>query len=245
MKNKAIFLFCLFLFLTVSSSLFAFNNKYFSVKDNGWEVKKKSDKQIGFILKGYTPDEDNKAGLIPIINIQIEEDDEKLHVVKFNQKELDELKDNLKNKAFKDYLESAKKASKTFLEKMYPNAPRKQVEAALDEIYRDSGITSASLTKIGSCKAYCVNFNISEACFRRFVVQSLHRATIIEFTYPKSYDIDSSKEYKDFVSSFKNFDKEPTSFNGFLYGTAGPILLKLLIVVVLGVVGTVLKRLKG
>ena len=232
------------MFLAVSSSLFALNNKYFSVKDSEWEFKKASDKEMGFIMKNYTPEEGDVTGIIPVANVQIEQEDDKLYVVSFSQKELNDLKNKLENKAFKDYYDSARKASKKFLEQS-TRLSRNEIENALEEIYGNSAITSSKIAKIGSSKAYCFDFNISKAKFKRFVIPSLHRATVIEFTYPDSFDLESSKAYKDFISSFKNNDKDPSSFNGFIYGGLGKSILRLLIFVIIGVVGTYVKRLRG
>ena len=243
MKFKISFL--LTLFVCLNSSLFAFNNKYFSVKDNGWKVEKKSDKIISFLLKDYTAPEEDKLGIAPFININIEEKENTIYVVKFNQKELDDLKKELENKAYKENLELAQKGTRKFLESNFRNATKSQIDKATEQAYEDSGIKSGSISKVGNSKAYRVDYKIAELLFRRFVVVSLNRFTIIEFAYPETFDLDSSKEYKDFISSFKNYDKDPSSFNGFIYGNIGRQLFRLIIIVVVGAVITVVKKLQG
>ena len=245
MKNKALFLLCIFLFLTISSSLFAYSNKYMSVSDKGWEVHKKSDEVIAFLLKDYTRDPEDKTGITPLININIKSEDNTIYVVKFNQKELDKIKDELINNAYKDSLTEAKKGSIAVLDQQFKQLTKQQKDQIIEKIYGDSGVKSTKISKVGNSKAYLLDYKVAQILFRRFIVVSLNRYTIIEFVYPETFDLESSSEYKDFISSFKNFDKEPSSFNGFIYGKVGGSLLKLLIVVVIGVVGTVLKKIRN
>ena len=173
------------------------------------------------------------------------EEKDTLYVVSYSQKELSDFTSKLENNGFKEYLESDKKETRNFIEKKYPNAPRSKVDEVLKEVYANSKITSSSIVKIGNSKAYCVDFNIVSTKFRRFAIPSLHRVTAIEFAYPETFDLESSKAYKDFVSSYKNKDQAPSSFNGFLYGTLGPNLLRLLIFVAIAIGTTVLKKLRG
>ena len=243
MKSRVIFLF--FLFMAFTSSLFAFNNQYFSFTDKGWDVEKQSDAVISLTFKDYTPPEEDDTEIVPFANINVKTEKDTIYVVKFDQKELDDLKNNIKNKAFKDYLEIAKKSSRTYLEKMYPNSSQSKINEALDNIYSNSGITSATITKFGSSRAYCVTFTIAKAIIKRFIIPSLNRITVVEFTYPESFDLDSSKPYKDFLSSFNNKDSAPTSFNGFIYGGMGKNILKILVFLAVGIGGTILKKLKS
>ena len=244
MKFKLSFL--LALFVCLSSSVFAFSNKYFSVNDNGWDVKRKSDKELGFILKDYIPDEEDKAGLTPSIDIIIKEvDKDKLYKVEYNKSELKELENEVKNKAFKEYLALAKNGSRQFLEENYREASKGKIDEIINNIYEDSGIISSSISKIGKNKSYCVEFKIAKTLFRRFVVISLHRVTIIEFTFPESVDIDSMKCYKDFISSFKNYDKEATSLNFFIYGGMGMNILKIIAIVLISFVVKIFKKFRA
>ena len=243
MKNR--FYLFLFMLLGINSSLFAFSNSYFSVSDKGWTVHKKSDKVISFVLKDYTPDEEDVTGITPTININIEEDPEKHYVAKFDNKELKTFSDTLKTHAYKDYLEEAKRGSRQYLEQAYKNAPRKQIDEIIDKLYEESGITSESIGKVGDSKAYKIDFNISKMKFRRFLVVSLNRLTIIEFSFPDTVDIESLKEYKDFVSSFKNNDSAPTQLNAYIYGSVGKNLLRLLFVTALAAGVGIYKKMKG
>ena len=242
MKSRVIFLF--FLFMALNSSLYAFSNKYFSVTDKGWKLEKKSDKEMCFVMNDYIPEEGDATGLVPLVSIKIEGED-KLYKAKYDNEELKTFEKEIKNKAFKDYMEMAKKGSRQFLEKNYRGATKAELNKIIDKVYEDSGIKSSSISRIGDSKAYKIEFKVAGALFRRFVIASLHRVTIVEFTYPESADIDSLKPYKDFVSSFKNNDKEASSLNVFIYGSLGKNLLRIIIFVVIGLAGTIFKKLKG
>ena len=242
MKNR--FLFLLLFFITVNSSLFAFSNQFFSVSDAGWDVKKKSDYIINFLLKNYLPEDGKESSPPPFVTINVKEGANTLYVVKYDQKELDNLKDELLKKAYAEGLKESKTEAKEFLKKNFGQLTNRQIDEAVDKMHEDSGIKSTSLTKIGSNKAYRIDYKISEVLFRRFVVITLKRAMIIEFTYPDGFDLDSEKAYKDFMASFKNPDHAPTSFNGFIFGGGAFKILEILIVVVVFVVSRIFRRMR-
>lgn len=245
MKSRHLFFLCLFMFLTVSSSLFAYSSKYFSVSDKGWNVQKKSDTVITFLLKDYTPDPEDQTGITPFININIKSEDKTYYVSKFDQKELDKIKSELENKGYKEMLDASKKESMDMLNQQFKQLSKRQKDEVMEKVYGDSGIKSANISKVGKSKAFRLDYKIAQVLFRRFIVVSLFRYTIIEFAYPETFDLDSSKEYKDFMASFKNFDKEPTTFNGFVFGKYSGYLLQFVIAVVIGVVGILFKKFKG
>ncbi len=234
MKSRIIT--ALFLFMTLSTSLFAFSNKYFSVKDSGWEVKRISDKDIGFMMKDYVPEEGDETGLPPIVNVNIEgEKEDTIYRANYDKTELNRFENLIKDKAFKQYLEEGKKASREYLENNFKGASKRKIDDAIEDIYKDSKIESASISKIGNSKSFQVDFQIGSIHFRRFVVTTLHRVTIVEFKYPVVSNFTSSKTYKDFISSFKINDKEGSAFNVFLYGGMGMNILKLIVIVLISI----------
>ena len=116
----------------------------------------------------------------------------------------------------------------------------------VEKLYENSKISSSYIGKIGNNKAYVIDFQFGEHYFcKRFYIVNLNGVTTVELDYPKNVDIDSLKEYKSFVNSFKSKGKSPTWFNHFIFGIIGPNLIRLLIIFVIVGVSTFIKKLKS
>ena len=164
----------------------------------------------------------------------------------YTQKELNEIKEGFESKEFKERIEIYKEETLKIFDKKRPDLKFIERRKMVDGIFKDSKITSSYLGKIGNSKAYIIEFKIGESfMFRKFYITSLNGVTVVEVCYNSNGDIDSLKEYKSFVNSFKSKGTAPTWFNHFLYGIIGPNFVRLLIIVVIGVGGTFLKKRNG
>ena len=239
--TKRILFFVLMLTI-INSTLFAFSNPYFNVSDKGWNVERESDESMSFEMNSYTPSEE-EGEFVPKINIMVKKADKNTYyVAKYDQKELDQLKEAVKNGVFKDYLEASRKGFMATLTQNYPNLTAQQREKGYQSVYGDSDITSSSYGKVGKNKAHIVEFNIGPTNVRRCVVFSLTYTIIVEFMWNKNTDLSSIDAYRSFMSSFASKGKEPTSFNASMtYGLGRDIIRFLIILVVVGAVNFVKK----
>ncbi len=239
MKRFFPLLLILFVFI-INSNLYAFDNKHFSVKENGWKITKKTDEVVLFEIEDF--EKDNENFIVPNVGVKIEKN-EKPTVVEYTQEELNTFKSSIEKKAYKDYYNDFKAGVIESLENRLPNSSKKQREEMVKEIFSDSGIKSTSYKNIGNSKAHTIEFLIGTIFIRRFVVVKLNYTYVIEFTYAKNTDIDSLKPYKDFVSSFKAKDYNPTTVNAYIHGGAlWKIVSKVLGLLVLGAVAAIAKK---
>ncbi len=247
---KKIF-FSLFFFLIIfNSSLFAFDNSFFSVNDDGWEVRPDSDREFTFKMKDFNSSEDeDDFKMIPSVSV-IVSDNDGLVVAKFNQDELNQIKETVENNAISGYINDAKEMAYKALgvntsksSYITPFIPR-EVEKKVEELFEDSGVKSYYYGTIGGNKAYVIDFKVGLIEGRRFALLGLKKSYIIEFRYGENTDIKSLKPYKDFVSSFKMKDSAPTSFNAFIYGSFAKSILKLLIIIAIGGAASFFKKMR-
>ena len=229
----------------INSALYAFSNPYFSASERGWSVERESDENLTFEINSYTPSEEEEE-FLPKINILIKKADANTYnLVKYDQKELDQLKEAVKNGAFKDYLEASRKGFMTTLEKKYPHITRKQREEGFNEFFGNSEVSSSYYGKIGKNKAHIVEYNIGPTNIRRYFVFTLDFTIILEFMWNNKTDLVSLDAYKSFMNSFASKGKEPTSFNASMnYGLGRQIVRLIVLLLVAGAV-TVVKKLKG
>ena len=229
----------------INSALYAFSNPYFSASEKGWSVERESDENMTFEMNSYTPSEEEDE-FLPKINIIVKKADANTYyVAKYDQKELDQLKEAVRNGAFKDYLEASRKGFMTTLEKKYPHITKKQREEGFREFFGNSDVTSSYYGKVGKNKAHIVEYNIGPTNFRRCVVFTLNYTIIVEFMWNNKTDLVSLDAYKSFMNSFASKGKEPTNFNASMnYGLGRQIIRLIILLAVAGVV-TVLKKLKA
>ncbi len=101
---------------------------------------------------------------------------------------------------------------------------------------------STSYSYLGGSKAHVIEFLIGKTWFKRFIVVKLNYTFIVEFSYSQTTDVESIKQYKDFIDSFNAKNRNPTYINYLIFGSLGKILLRGLGLLAIGAVVAVVKK---
>ena len=223
MKFKFYFSLVVFYFL-ISSNLYAFSNKYFEVSNTGFTVDNNTtdESEVKFIYKNSNT---KNYLLVKIVKKESEK-----AISKFDQKELDSFRDAIKDGAFKDYLNGLEKAFKQqrYLIENTPCSNKKEkklkkkalseIQKKIDSLPSESKIDTVYYTNVNEYKAYAVNFNISKINFKRMLIPTKNYLYIIEAMYNGDNDITSTKEYEEFIKSFKAKDEQQSNFYLYVIG---------------------------
>ncbi len=228
--KKCLSVFVLTLVL-ISSTLLAFDNKYFSVNDEGWTNESTSEEDTFFTMEDFQPITDEEIlkkfkDVPPNVCVKIfnPDNEDTYYYAEYDQEEL---------KQFKDVLGEFSQIEKQTLKEAFIKNIEKEKqlndnekEALFEKIFPIE-IVNADIGKIGEHKAFVGNFKVGKVCFRAFKIITLKHIYIVYFKFMESAPIDDFKVYKEFVKSFKAKDSEGSKFNSYLhaYGLTALILL--------------------
>ena len=229
------------LVFAINSNLYAFSNKYFTVDDNGWKLDKQSEESMAFFLENFEPEEGDNTTYNPRVAIKVEKNDAYV-IAKYDQNELDTFKSAVSSKAYQQYFNEVKSTIDNILKEKSPNYTQKQRTEIINNLLAKSGMKSTSYSNLGSSKAHVIEFLIGNTWFKRFIVVKLNYTFIVEFSYGQTTDIDSIKQYKDFINSFNAKDKNPTYMNYLIFGRLGKILLQGIILLAIGGFAAFIKK---
>ena len=219
---KRLFILIAFIFIA-NITAYAFDNKYFSVSDKGFVVKKESDTSVSFII----PKDKSKTVLSGddeyeiYINVYITEteDDEKEDKVYFyrdyDEGELKEWKE-ICNNLFLGDVKDFKEEKLQYLAENEKDSTEEEREAIVDKyINENNKIENIYLGNFGKYKAYIYDSIID--CEKRRVIKivTLNRLYSI-FIYGSDF-FDTDESCKEFVKTIVLKDKEATRVNSFLY----------------------------
>ena len=243
MKKHIFLLIALFSFINISS-LFAYENDFFKVKDNGWNRKDLPNGNYHFVLKDYKPEDKTIKSFTPNIVVSVKNHDhDEYKYIDDEKKYLKEIDDAIK-KSCKLQAKEFKEAMIKDALKAFPNMPKSKIEKQLEkELEQYSCEASDSHYKfINKHRGVESEYNIYIVKVRTLTILTMKRLYFLEIKYPEFVDIDSLDAYKEFISSFQIKDKEATFFNALLYSKVIPTGLYMLGFGLLAALGVIIRK---
>ncbi len=228
MKNNILFL--IVVFVLTNLSLYAFENDYFSVSDNGWINRKSSEPNVyHFTLKDF--EKESSKNVEPQILVEVNEFNQKRYLDDDNS-----LLSAAKTGAKKSIELRTKIVRETFtqeIKKRAPSVTTKQIEDVLNKEIGTTEIEEPSLTMVDGHKAAVINFSMGYIKMRMFIFITLTKGFAITVTYTEPTSIDSIPEYDQFISSFNAKGEKATYYNA----AVAPMIRYVIIFVIIFVIG--------
>ena len=233
---KKLFYFLIAFLFIANISVYAFDNKYFSVSDKGWKVEKKSETEVSFTMpssQGNVSSENDDYDLYICVDISKTEDDDKdnkeFYYMNFDQKELEDWK-VVCHEIHQGNVKDSKESLIKFFEEERPDWTEKERREAADTIIDESSqIEKIYLGKFGKYKAQMFDSIVWGSKHRLIKIVTLNRINVLSMVATDSISFDTYEPYKEFEKTFNLKDKEATITNSYLHAYGWWILIIVLV----------------
>jgi hypothetical protein len=210
-------LFVVIVFSFFSNVLYAFENEYFKVDDNGWEVKHIGGLQYVFTIKDYVPEFDDNIKMAikeaPYFHVQVGKNDlsRSFNYDPYSREQMDSFRQIIEKYYYNTWIDRYKLSMQNELKGVMS---RKDIQELINDLFRDCSLGNVYISKFGKYgKCLAIDYDIIGYKYTSYGLTFLHSGVIVTKESYKSIDFADYTEYKNFVSSFNVKDKEYTKMN--------------------------------